>query len=208
MGFDIAHLNVHKTLSTPHGGGGPGAGPTAVRGFLTEYISDPFCNSIDDDPLPIKLFGGHVSVLIRAYAYIRSLGAAGLKQATQDAVLNANYLAHRLRKVAPKVFPEFCMHEVLLDGSQLPCSTLDLAKRMIDFGVHPPTLVGAGCVYFNESLSRAMLFEPTETETKQRLDEIAETVMAIVSEAVAEPDFVARAPHKTATPRIVMSSAI
>lgn len=157
--------------------------------------------------MPIKLFGGHVSVLIRAYAYIRSLGAAGLKQATQDAVLNANYLAHRLQTVAPKVFPEFCMHEVLLDGGRLPCSTLDLAKRMIDFGVHPPTLVGAGCVYFNESLSRAMLFEPTETETKQRLDEIADTVIEIVSEAVLEPDFIARAPHKTATPRIVMSPA-
>jgi glycine cleavage system protein P-like pyridoxal-binding family len=206
MGFDIAHLNVHKTLSTPHGGGGPGAGPTAVRAFLADFVSDPFTGAIEDDPIPIKLFGGHVSVLIRAYAYIRSLGAAGLKQATQDAVLNANYLAHRLAAVAPKVFPEYCMHEVLLDGSGLPCSTLDLAKRMIDFGVHPPTLVGAGCVYFNESLSRAMLFEPTETETKQRLDEIADTVLAIVSEAVSEPDFIARAPHKTATPRIVTAT--
>ena len=202
MGFDIAHINVHKTLSTPHGGGGPGAGPVGVKAPLARYLSAGYCSAATDDPLPIKLYGGHISVLLRAYAYIRSMGAAGLRQATADAVLNANYLAHALRSVAPKVFPQLCMHEVLLDGSELPCSTLDLSKRMIDFGIHPPTLVGAGCVYFGESLSRAMLFEPTESESKENLDRMAEIISRIIGEATAKPAFVASAPHTTRVSRL------
>ncbi|MEM8789045.1 MAG: aminomethyl-transferring glycine dehydrogenase subunit GcvPB [Pseudomonadota bacterium] len=203
MGFDMAHINVHKTLGTPHGGGGPGAGPVGVRAALARYISPGFRGG--DDPLPIKVYGGHVSVLLRAYAYIRSLGAEGLKQVSTDAVLNANYLAHVLAPVLPKMFAQHCMHEVLLDGGKLPCTTLDLSKRMIDFGVHPPTLVGAGCVYFGEEMSRAMLFEPTETETKANLDRLADIIARIAAEAEASPDIAASAPHSTPTRRLVVT---
>lgn len=203
MGFDIAHINVHKTLGTPHGGGGPGAGPVGVTAALAHHVSPGF--RAGEAALPIKIWGGHVSVLIRAYAYIRSLGAEGLRQVSTDAVLNANYLAHALRDVLPKMFPQHCMHEVLLNGASLPCTTLDLSKRMIDFGVHPPTLVGAGCVYFGEAMSRAMLFEPTETETKDNLDRLAGIIRDIVAEARDVPEIAASAPYSTPIRRVKLA---
>ena len=111
------------------------------------------------------------------------MGPVGLRNASEDAVLNANYLMNKLRNILPPVFNRNCMHETLLDGSSLPIKILDLAKRMIDFKVHPPTLVGAGCVYFGKELSNAMLFEPTESETKEELDEIVRVIKLIVDEA-------------------------
>lgn len=205
MGFDIAHLNVHKTLATPHGGGGPGAGPVGVKKFLSKYINKGFTDINSKSKTDIKLFYGHISVLIRAYCYIRSMGAEGLKKASQDAVLNANYLKKMLKDTLPPVFSKTCMHEVLLDGSLLPIKILDLAKRMIDFNVHPPTLVGAGCVYFGKELSNAMLFEPTESETKEELDTLVDIIEKIVEEAHEDSSIAANAPLKGEISRILLN---
>ena len=180
MGFDVVHINVHKTFSTPHGGGGPGAGPVAVKAALAAYLPTPIAvrksrvaQRDGDRPLSIgriKSFHGHVGVLLRAYGYLRTMGAVGLRQASENAVLNANYLQHRLRHMLPPVYDQFCKHETLLSGKKLNTSARQFAKRLIDYGIHPPTLVGAGCVYFPGDLKSAMLIEPTETETKASLD--------------------------------------
>ncbi len=204
MGFDIAHINLHKTFSTPHGGGGPGAGPISVRSKLARYLSPGLSDPLAPDPLRIKLWYGHISVLLRAWAYIRSLGPDGLRQASADAVLNANYLMRALGPVLPPVFDRPCMHEALLDGSKLPVSTLDLAKRMIDFGVHPPTLVGAGCVYYGEDMAQAMLFEPTETESKADLDRLVQIITDIVAEAREDASVAGNAPHTSPVARLVV----
>jgi len=205
MGFDIAHLNVHKTLSTPHGGGGPGAGPVGVKDFLSKYINKGFQKTNNNFNTKIKLYGGHISVLLRAYCYIRSMGYLGLKKASEDAVLNANYLKNKLSKTLPAVFNRTCMHEALLDGSSLPIKILDLAKRMIDFNVHPPTLVGAGCVYFGKELSNAMLFEPTESETKEELDKLINIIENIVKESYEDSSIAAKAPIKGEISRILIN---
>lgn len=204
MGFDIAHINVHKTLSTPHGGGGPGAGPIGVKAPLAKYLSAGLSNTSAPDILRTKLYYGHISVLLRAYWYIRSLGPDGLRRASSDAVLNANYLMRKLEPIIPPVFDRLCMHEALLDGSKLPITTFDLAKRMIDFEVHPPTLVGAGCVYFGEALNQAMLFEPTETETKADLDRLVEIISEIVEEAKGDGAIAASAPLSRKISRVVI----
>ena len=206
MGFDIAHINVHKTLSTPHGGGGPGAGPVGVKKFLAKYLSPGLsCNGVDSGPLPIKMFFGHVSVLIRAYCYLKTMGGSGLRCATEDAVLNANYLKAKLQEFIPVAFQGRCMHEFVMDASSLGVKPIDLAKRMIDFGVHPPTLVGAGCVYYGDSLSGAMLFEPTESESKRELDYLVEVVRTIIDEARADIAIVETAPHTMPVSKIVLS---
>lgn len=180
MGFDVVHVNVHKTFSTPHGGGGPGAGPVAVKAALAAYLPSPVAVRKDgvvqrngDRPLSIgrmKSFHGHVGVLLRAYGYLRTMGGAGLREASENAVLNANYLQHQLAPMLPPVYDQFCKHEALLSGEKLNTSARQFAKRLIDYGIHPPTLVGAGCVYFPGDLKSAMLIEPTETETKASLD--------------------------------------
>jgi glycine cleavage system protein P-like pyridoxal-binding family len=204
MGFDIAHINVHKTLSTPHGGGGPGAGPIGVKAPLLKYLSAGLSDTGAPDILRTKLYYGHISVLLRAYWYIRSMGPDGLRQASGDAVLNANYLMRKLEPIIPPVFDRLCMHEALLDGSKLPISTFDLAKRMIDFEVHPPTLVGAGCVYFGEELKQAMLFEPTETETKADLDRLVEIIGEIIEEGKCDGAIAAAAPLSRKISRVVI----
>ncbi|PJI96808.1 glycine dehydrogenase (decarboxylating) beta subunit [Acidovorax sp. 69] len=180
MGFDVVHVNVHKTFSTPHGGGGPGAGPVAVKAELADYLPSPLAvrkNGVahhnDARPLSIgrmKSFHGHVGVLLRTYGYLRTMGGAGLRAASENAVLNANYLQHQLAPMLPPVYNQFCKHETLLSGEKLNTSARQFAKRLIDYGIHPPTLVGAGCVYFPGDLKSAMLIEPTETETKASLD--------------------------------------
>ncbi len=203
MGFDIAHLNVHKTLSTPHGGGGPGAGPVGVKKFLNKYLNSDFSYNENSNSTFIKPYFGHISVLIRAYCYIRSMGPEGLKCASQDAVLNANYLKNKLKIYLPSFFERYCMHEVLLNGSSLPIKILDLAKRMIDFDIHPPTLVGAGCVYFGEQLSNAMLFEPTESESKDELDKLVDTIKYIIQESHFDKSIAENAPSKSGKSRIL-----
>ncbi|RYX91179.1 MAG: glycine dehydrogenase subunit 2 [Comamonadaceae bacterium] len=180
MGFDVVHVNVHKTFSTPHGGGGPGAGPVAVKAMLAPYLPSPVAVRVNGvaqrdagRPMSIgrmKSFHGHVGVLLRAYGYLRTMGADGLREASENAVLNANYLQHQLAPMLPPVYDQFCKHETLLSGEKLNTSARQFAKRLIDYGVHPPTLVGAGCVYFPGDLKSAMLIEPTETETKASLD--------------------------------------
>lgn len=180
MGFDVVHVNVHKTFSTPHGGGGPGAGPVAVKAALAPYLPSPVAVRVNGvaqrdagRPLSIgrmKSFHGHVGVLLRAYGYLRTMGAQGLREASENAVLNANYLQHQLGDMLPPVYDQFCKHETLLSGEKLNTSARQFAKRLIDYGIHPPTLVGAGCVYFPGDLKSAMLIEPTETETKASLD--------------------------------------
>ncbi|MDP3139680.1 MAG: aminomethyl-transferring glycine dehydrogenase subunit GcvPB [Burkholderiaceae bacterium] len=181
MGFDVVHVNVHKTFATPHGGGGPGAGPVAVKKLLSPYLpvpvavrgADGVARPQSDAGLSIgrmKSFHGHVGVLLRAYGYLRTMGAAGLREASENAVLNANYLQHQLADMLPPVYRQFCKHETLLSGEKLNTSARQFAKRLIDYGIHPPTLVGAGCVYFPGDLKSAMLIEPTETESKASLD--------------------------------------
>lgn len=204
MGFDIAHINVHKTLSTPHGGGGPGAGPVGVKQFLSKYVSPGLGkNNIDPGPLPIKMFFGHISVLIRAYCYLKTMAGNGLRQATEDAVLNANYLRVKLQDFIPVAFEGRCMHEFVMDASSLGIKPIDLAKRMIDYGVHPPTLVGAGCVYYGDSLSGAMLFEPTESESRQELDYLVDVVRKIIDEAKTNLEIVETAPHTMPVAKII-----
>ncbi|MES2401779.1 MAG: aminomethyl-transferring glycine dehydrogenase subunit GcvPB [Pseudomonadota bacterium] len=216
MGFDVVHVNVHKTFSTPHGGGGPGAGPVAVKASLAAYLPSPVvvrrngvAQRADDRPLSIgrmKSFHGHVAVLLRAYGYLRTMGAVGLRQASENAVLNANYLQHRLAQMLPPVYDQFCKHETLLSGEKLNTSARQFAKRLIDYGIHPPTLVGAGCVYFPGDLKSAMLIEPTETETKASLDYQVEIFQRVFNEDANDQALVESAPVSRKTARIVLDN--
>ena len=212
MGFDVVHVNVHKTFSTPHGGGGPGAGPVAVKKQLAAYLPNPVAVRRDgiavrdeDRPLSIgqvKSFHGHVGVLLRAYGYLRTMGGAGLRQASENAVLNANYLQHRLGHMLPPVYNQVCKHETLLSGEKLNTSARQFAKRLIDYGIHPPTLVGAGCVYFPGDLKSAMLIEPTETETRASLDYQVGIFQKVFDEDATDEALVESAPLSRKTARI------
>lgn len=212
MGFDIIHINTHKTLSTPHGGGGPGAGPVGVKAFLKPYLPVPVIEVVNGEAMPhwdhpasigmMKSFYGHVSVLVRAYSYILTCGAQGLREATENAVLNANYMQAKLRDYLPPVYDRLCMHECLLSGHLLNVNSFEMAKRLIDYGVHPPTLVGAGCVYFPGDLKSAMLIEPTETETKESLDELIGIFIRVIKEGQTNPEMVNSAPHNRSIKKI------
>ena len=212
MGFDVVHVNVHKTFSTPHGGGGPGAGPVAVKTLLATYLPTPVAVRRDgvavcdeDRPLSVgkvKSFHGHVGVLLRAYGYLRTMGAVGLREASENAVLNANYLQHRLSHMLPPVYNQVCKHETLLSGEKLNTSARQFAKRLIDYGIHPPTLVGAGCVYFPGDLQSAMLIEPTETETKASLDHQVGIFQKVFDEDATNVSLVESAPLSRKTARI------
>ncbi len=218
MGFDIVHYNLHKSFTQPHGGGGPGSGPIAVSERIEPFVPRPVITraetpegpvfDLDDDrPLSIgKLrgFQGNYGVFVRSYAYIRSLGAEGLRDASEVAVLNANYLLARLRELCgddlPLAFGERCMHEFVLSATPLKKATgvrtLDIAKRLLDHGFHPPT------VYFPLLVDEAMLIEPTETETKETLDAFAEALAAVVAEAKADPQIAQHAPYTTPVRRL------
>lgn len=205
MGFDVTHINTHKTLSTPHGGGGPGAGPVGVKAFLAEFLPTPIAVKRDGSFEPdydypnsigqMKAYFGHIGVLIRAYSYILTMGPDGLKEATENAVLNSNYMQAKLADFLPPVFDKLCMHECLLNGSMLGVSAYSFAKRLIDYDIHPPTLVGAGCVYFGEDLKSAMLIEPTETETKESLDVMIDVFRKVLEEVRSDQSLVETAPH-------------
>ena len=215
MGFDIVHFNLHKTFTQPHGGGGPGAGPIAVSDSIEPYLMVPrvvrrnggfYLN--DDAPKTIgrlRGFQGNFGTFVRSYAYIRSLGAEGLQDASEVAVLNANYLLARLQEecgdLLPVAFGERgCLHEFCLSGApmkrELQIRTLDLAKRLLDHGYHPPT------VYFPLLVDEALLVEPTETETKETLDAFAEAVGAILREAREDPQVARNAPYSTPVRRL------
>ncbi|WP_316195212.1 MULTISPECIES: aminomethyl-transferring glycine dehydrogenase subunit GcvPB [unclassified Bradyrhizobium] len=197
MGFDIVHVNTHKSLATPHGGGGPGSGPLGVKSFLTELLPVPRIERNPEGTFHlsagngasigrIKCYLGHVEILLRAFQYIRAMGAEGLRRASEDAVLNANYLKFKLRDVCPSVFPEPSLHECLLYARERRLSVTEIAERIIEDGLHPPSIVGAGCVYFPNELKDALLFEPTETESRTELDNMAGKLRGILAN-VADP---------------------
>lgn len=208
MGFDVVHLNLHKTFATPHGGGGPGAGPVGVVERLKEYLPTPVI-AYDGEKYyrnynlkhtigAVKSFYGNFGVLVRAYAYILMMGN-NLKEATENAVLNANYLKEKLKKYYELPFDEPCMHEFVLSGDrqkQYGVSTLSIAKRLMDGNTHPPT------VYFPLIVHEAIMIEPTESETKQKLDEFVDTMIKIAKEVETDPDVVLSAPHTTPVKRV------
>jgi glycine dehydrogenase subunit 2 len=216
MGFDIVHFNLHKTFTQPHGGGGPGAGPIAVSERLEPYLMVPRVAQdgagrfyLDyNHPRSIgrlRGFHGNYTTFVRAYAYIRSLGEEGLRDVSATAVLNANYLLARLRELGvdrylPLAYGRLCMHEFVLSGGplkrELKVKTLDLAKRLLDFGFHPPT------VYFPLIVEEALMVEPTETETKETLDAFAEAIAAVIREAIEDPQLLTTAPHTTPVKRL------
>ncbi|MCX8117155.1 MAG: aminomethyl-transferring glycine dehydrogenase subunit GcvPB [Desulfobacterota bacterium] len=209
LGIDMVHLNLHKTFSTPHGGGGPGAGPLAVKKELAPYLPVPVIQKEGqryrfdyDRPKSIgkvKAFYGNFGVALKAYAYILSMGADGLKRASQMAVLNANYLMKRLKGTYHLPYDRLCMHEcVFTDRYQEKhrVSTLDIAKRLIDYGFHPPT------IYFPLVVKGALMMEPTETESKEGLDRFVETMLTIAREAEENPELLRQAPTKVKTRRL------
>jgi glycine dehydrogenase subunit 2 len=226
MGFDIVHFNLHKTFTQPHGGGGPGAGPIAVSERIEPYLprpqvvrraaengGEPAYDLDFDRPKSIgrlRGFQGNYGVFVRSYAYIRSLGADGLKEMSETAVLNANYLLARLKEEGvaqylPVAYDRLCMHEFVLSGApmkrELKVKTLDLAKRLLDHGVHPPT------VYFPLLVDEALLVEPTETETKETLDGFADVITEILREAKEDPTIAQTAPHTTPVRRLDEAAA-
>jgi glycine dehydrogenase subunit 2 len=209
------HFNLHKSFTQPHGGGGPGSGPIAVSERIEPYLTRPVIVreeghfTLDHDrPKSIgrlRGFQGNYGCFVRAYAYICSLGAEGLKDASETAVLNANYLLARLKEQGvaeylPLAYGELCLHEFVLSGGpmkrELQIKTLDLAKRLLDFGYHPPT------VYFPLLVEEALMVEPTETETKETLDAFADAIAEILREAVKDPEIARNAPYSTPVRRL------
>jgi glycine dehydrogenase subunit 2 len=214
IGVDILHLNLHKTFSTPHGGGGPGAGPVAVRRDLARFLPVPrvvekdgvyeLCEDDPDSVGRLLAFHGHFGVLVRAYSYIRSMGPDGLKAASRLAVLNANYIRERLKRVLNLAYDRPCMHEcVFSDKNQQAngINTLEMAKRLMDYGYHPPT------IYFPLVVPGAIMIEPTETETKEDLDRFIEAFEAVVLEARENPQLLREAPGRCKVKRLDETAA-
>ena len=210
MGFDIVHMNLHKTFATPHGGGGPGAGPVAVSERLVEFLPGPKATRLDDGSFawvrPSRSIGrvhgwhGNAMVLARALAYIDVHGGDGLTRVAQFAVLNANWLRHRLRETLPAAYDRVCMHECVLTATPLKnkygVRGLDVAKALLEEGFHSPT------VYFPLIVDEALMFEPTETESLQTLEALAEAVERIAQRAIDDPDALHRAPQTTPVSRV------
>ena len=213
MGADVFHFNLHKTLSTPHGGGGPGAGPIAVSEVLTDFLPVPRIERNGtrfglDWERPgsigsVHSFYGNVLVALKALVYLLQLGDEGLRAVSEDAVLNANYLQERLKQSFPLPYDRLCKHEFVLSGAGLAegISTLDIAKRLIDYGFHPPT------IYFPLIVREALMIEPTETEGKDGLDRFADAMEQIAAEARERPDLLREAPHRTPVRRLDQTSA-
>ena len=208
LGFDIMHFNLHKTFSTPHGGGGPGSGPVAVCEKLVDYLPDPVVTIVDPGdeetpPLygyahpartigPIKSFQGHFGILVRAYAYIAMHGSQGLRNIAEMAVLNANYLLSKIKGTYTLPYDRKCMHEFVVEGvwKDAPgVRALDVSKRLIDYNVHPPTN------YFPLIVHEALMIEPTETESLESLDYFADALLKIAEEAHTQPELLHEAPH-------------
>ncbi len=217
-GFDVMHFNVHKTFSTPHGGGGPGSGPVGVGEKLLPYLPVPRVLRTDEgtyrletpDERPtsigrLRSFVGNTGVLVRAYAYIRAHGASGLAEVSDDAVLAANYLKHRLEGTYDLPYDRPCKHEFVASAASIKAATgvrtLDIAKRLIDFGFHPPT------IYFPLIVEEGMLIEPTETESVETIDAFADTLIAIAAEAASDPGTVTSAPHTAPVKRLDEATA-
>lgn len=209
MGFDIVHLNLHKTFSTPHGGGGPGSGPVGVKAFLEPFMPTPrivkekdtytIQTDYPDSIGRVKGYFGNFGVNVRAYAYIKTMGAEGLRAVSDSAVLHANYLLAVLKPYYDAPYPQFCMHEFVLSGDRQKrdgVQTKDIAKRLLDFDFHSPT------VYFPLIVSEALMIEPTETESKETLDAFADAMISIAGEAQNNPEIVINAPHHKSVGRL------
>ncbi|MDU5142811.1 MAG: aminomethyl-transferring glycine dehydrogenase subunit GcvPB [Paenibacillus dendritiformis] len=210
MGFDVVHLNLHKTMSTPHGGGGPGAGPVGVKRLLAPYLPKPLIVKNEDGTFGfeeerptsigrVKAYLGNFGILVRAYTYMRTYGPDGLRRVSECAVLNANYMMHRLAPYFEVPYPGVCKHEFVISGSglkQYGVRTLDVAKRLLDFGFHPPT------IYFPLNVEECMMIEPTETESKETLDDFIDTMIQIAKEAEEQPELLLNAPHHTDVRRL------
>jgi glycine dehydrogenase subunit 2 len=228
MGFDVVHLNLHKTFSTPHGGGGPGAGPVCVKAHLAPYLPAPIVEAGPARPEALEgraehpqmafrfttpehsigktmAFHGNFGVLLRALTYIKSLGAEGLRAISENAVVNANYVLTRLRSAYNLPYDRPCMHEVVFSGSKQRSEhgvkTLDIAKRLIDYGFHPPT------IYFPLIVDEALMIEPTESESIEALDEFCEAMLAIARESEDDPDLVRGAPYTSPLRRLDEATA-
>jgi glycine dehydrogenase subunit 2 len=212
IGFDFMHYNLHKTFTTPHGGGGPGCGAVGCKAFLAPYLPGPVAAKDEQNGTTVyrthtpeksigrvKSFWGNFGMFVRAYAYIRTLGAAGLREVSENAVLNANYLRVKLQTTYPVAYDRTCMHEVVLKGQlrEAPgAKTLDIAKRLIDYGFHPPT------IYFPISVPESIMIEPTETETKRNLDAFVDAMLRIAGEASTDLDILKQAPTTTPVRRL------
>ncbi|HWO77611.1 MAG TPA: aminomethyl-transferring glycine dehydrogenase subunit GcvPB [Bacillus sp. (in: firmicutes)] len=209
MGFDVVHLNLHKTFTGPHGGGGPGSGPVGVKADLIPFLPKPVLVKKDnqfvfeyDRPQSIgrvKPFYGNFGINVRAYTYIRTMGPDGLKAVTENAVINANYMMRKLAPYFDLPYDKHCKHEFVLSGKRqkkLGVRTLDIAKRLLDFGYHPPT------IYFPLNVEECMMFEPTETESKETLDAFIDAMIQIAKEAEETPEIVQEAPHTTVIKRL------
>ncbi len=209
MGVDVLHMNLHKTFSTPHGGGGPGAGPVAVKRALSDYLPLPRVTRRGErfelegnGPKSVgrvRSFFGNFGILVRAYAYILSLGGDGLEEASRMALLNANYIRKKLEKSYHLAYNEPCMHECIFTDrvqQRSGVTTLDIAKRLLDYGHHPPT------IYFPLVVSGALMIEPTETETPETLDSFIDAMLAIAQEAKDDPELVKNAPYSTPVRRL------
>lgn len=214
MGFDVVHLNLHKTMSTPHGGGGPGAGPVGVKQLLVPFLpplvikqedgtfafSKPEGSSIGR----VKAYYGNFGILVRAYAYIRTYGPEGLRRVSEYAVLNANYMRVKLAPYYEMPYERICKHEFVMSGSGLKpygIHTLDVAKRLLDFGFHPPT------IYFPLNVEECIMLEPTETESKETLDRFIDVMIQIADEAKNNPELLLNAPHSTPVTRLDETAA-
>ncbi len=208
LGIDVMHFNLHKTFATPHGGGGPGAGPVGVSAELAPFLPVPVVvkdgeqfRLVNDRPQsigPLRTFSSQFGILVRAYAYLLTMGPSGLKRATELAVLNANYIRARLEGSYHLPYKQRSLHEVVFSdvGQPNDCHTLDIAKRLLDYGFHPPT------IYFPLVVQGALMIEPTETESKQELDEFCDALLAIAEEAKTSPHLLHEAPVNARTRRL------
>lgn len=212
MGFDVCHINLHKTFATPHGGGGPGSGPVGVVEKLVPYLPYPlldydkkteryiFNNDLPKSIGKVHSFYGNISVILKAYAYLRIQGSAGLRRVSELAVLNANYVKARLQGAYDFPYPQICKHEFVISvkdwKKQYGITAADIAKRLMDYGYHPPT------IYFPLIVSECLMIEPTETESKEELDAFCETMLKIAEEVKTNPAIIKSAPHKTIIGRL------
>ncbi len=208
IGMDITHFNLHKTFSTPHGGGGPGSGPVGVKEKLVPYLPVPqvekngeeygFNYDLANSIGKVNAFPGSFGVMVKAYSYIRALGDQGLREVSGNAVLNANYLKEKLKESYRVAYEGLCKHEFVLSGSDVGegVKTVDIAKRLLDYGYHPPT------VYFPLIVKEALMVEPTETESKESLDKFVEAMRNIAEEAAEDPELLHQAPKSTPVGRL------
>jgi len=216
MGFDAMHINLHKTFSTPHGGGGPGAGPVCVTAALAPFLPGPLPVRLDDGTYGlgwtdrsigrVRSSFGNFGVFVRAYAYVLALGGDGLRAASEQAVLSANYMKEKLKGTYPLPYDRPCMHEFVLSGSRLRkehgVHTLDVAKRLLDYGIHPPT------IYFPLIVDESIMFEPTETESLEDVDRMIQVMLTIAAEAASDPDLLHGAPYSTPVRRLDEARAV